>query len=961
MANDLCIYYQNTRGLRTKTHSFKRNILLNPYDVVSLTETWLNDGISDTELFDDRYLVFRRDRNYSETGEKYGGGVLLAVRREFTAIDRPDWNSTAEDIWVTISYKNKPNSKPKKLHVCTIYLCDENRGYSFSAQLNNFSDRLSHIINSCPDDSFILLGDFNLSNVDWVQNGNIIEPTGVVGEAQIYFIDTLTECNLNQYNLCRNINNRLLDLALSNMDLTVSCCGDPIVPEDAHHKSLRISSSSTIFEPLKANRRLKYFYNKGDYDKINEFLGLIDWEDSLNNKPLEEALDLFYKYLYDAIDKYIPQKQFYPSSYPPWYNTSLIKILKEKSKYLKKYRTYGNISDYNTFSLLRRRAKSTEEICYRDYLRKTEESITDNPKLFWSFIKANKKGSNALPSSLSYNGITSDSGEGICNLFATYFQSTFLSAAPTNRNCRRGVESSGCHSICDVEVTADVVLKLLQSIDLSKGAGPDHISPLFISRCAVELTKPLTILFKRSLKEGIIPKIWKSAFVTPVHKSGSRNEVTNYRPISKLCLFAKVLERVVHSQLYSALTNFFIPEQHGFLKRRSTATNLLSFTDFVTSNMDSGGQVDSIFTDYSKAFDRIDHVILLDKLLAAGIHGNLLRWFSSYIENRSQVVAVSGYSSKWHTVPSGVPQGSLLGPLLFNIFVNDIKSCFRSSQFLLYADDMKIFRKIETAHDCYLLQQDLVALEDYCSLNKLDLNVSKCFSITFTRKPNPILYDYTLKTRNLKRVNEIKDLGVIHDTKFTYEKHINAISKKAIKVMGFVIRSCSQFSSIKIIKILYCSFVRSALEYCSQIWCPQYGIYINRLETIQRKFMRFLQYKCNQYDTSYESRCKRHHILPLMERRKIADTVLYVKIAQSLVDCPNLLSSVKLRVPNRSVRRLVTLFIPQSHTKYRHNSFLVRTATQVNRLLESNDLDLFNSKPSKFKQAIASGWFESVS
>ncbi|KAL0808974.1 hypothetical protein ABMA28_012631 [Loxostege sticticalis] len=138
--------------------------------------------------------------------------------------------------------------------------------------------------------------------------------------------------------------------------------------------------------------------------------------------------------------------------------------------------------------------------------------------------------------------------------------------------------------------------------------------------------------------------------------------------------------------------------------------------------------------------------------------------------------------------------------------------------------------------------------------------------------------------------------------------------------MGFVIRSCSQFSSIKIIKILYCSF----------IWCPQYGIYINRLETIQRKFMRFLQYKCKQYDTSYESRCKRHHILPLMERRKIADTVLYVKIAQSLVDCPNLLSSVKLRVPNRSVRRLVTLFIPQSHTKYRHNSFLVITATQVN-------------------------------
>ncbi|XP_028171320.1 uncharacterized protein LOC114360731 [Ostrinia furnacalis] len=178
--------------------------------------------------------------------------------------------------------------------------------------------------------------------------------------------------------------------------------------------------------------------------------------------------------------------------------------------------------------------------------------------------------------------------------------------------------------------------------------------------------------------------------------------------------------------------------------------------------------------------------------------------------------------------------------------------------------------------------------------------------------------------------------------------------------MGFVMRSCSQFSSIKIIKILYCSFVRSALEYCSQIWYPQYNIYINRLESIQRKLMRFLQYKCKKYDASYESRCKRHHILPLSERRRIADVVLYVKIAQSQIDTPDLLSSIKLKVPNRSVRRPTAICIPQCSTNYRQNSFLVRAAAQVNGLVDDRELDLFNSKPVDFKKTMSKEWFELV-
>ncbi|KAL0828963.1 hypothetical protein ABMA28_003854 [Loxostege sticticalis] len=225
MAN-LNMYYQNTRGLRTKTHTFKRNLQLNQHDVISLTETWLIDGINDSELFDERYLVWRRDRNYQCTQEKYGGGVLLAVRRDLMAIQRPEWSSSAEDIWITVTYKH--DRKQTNIHFCTLYLCKENNGNSYNTQLHNFTDKLTLIINSY----------FNLANIDWISDGENLQPSGVAGETQINFIDALTECNLTQFNSYRNVNNRLLDLVLSNSNLSVIACDDPLVPEDLHHKSL---------------------------------------------------------------------------------------------------------------------------------------------------------------------------------------------------------------------------------------------------------------------------------------------------------------------------------------------------------------------------------------------------------------------------------------------------------------------------------------------------------------------------------------------------------------------------------------------------------------------------------------------------------------------------------------------------------------------------------------------------
>lgn len=955
----LNIYYQNTRGLRTKTHIFKRNIHLNYYDVVAITETWLPNSIHNSELFDDRYLVWRRDRNYLVTRQSQGGGVLLAVRRDISAVEQPAWCCSAEDIWVSLFIKNKDRSI-RKIHLCVVYLIKENEGNSFNDQLVNFTNNLSQIVDANPHDTFIIMGDFNFTYIDWFLERNSLQPTGISGNAQISFFDVLSECNLRQFNSCRNvINNRILDYVLCSSDISVCPSDSSLVPEDAHHKALDINLDLYV-EPLQPKPRSKYMYHAADFNGINLALKELNWNSLFSNKTLEEAVKSFYDELYELRDKFIPKKNTYMTSYPHWYNTPLKKLLKEKFKFLTRYKKYKNKADKNSFTLLRKRAKDLEELCYKQYMESVQKSIIKNPKMFWSFVKSRYGGSNTLPSTLTYESQSADTGDGIANLFSRYFHTNFLNVNhPANSisNVDRTLDSNNSTSIGYITIDQKEVFNLLSTLDRNKGAGPDDIVPLFIIKCAEYLSLPLSLLYHRSITEGIMPKIWKSAYISPIHKSGDRNNVMNYRPISKLCVFAKVLERLVYSKVYSALSPIFIKEQHGFLKKRSTTTNLLLFGEFVSKNMDDGEQVDAVFTDYSKAFDRIDHSILLEKLSYAGIHGSLFRWFSSYIKNRSQAVVVSGFTSAWSNVPSGVPQGSLLGPLLFVLFINDIDSCFLSSQFILYADDMKIYKQIKSVEDCLALQQDLHRFERFCLANKLDLNVSKCISISFTRKINKINFTYALKDRDLTVVSEIRDLGVTQDSKLVYDTHIDTIVKKAYKSLGFIKRTCSQFSSIKLIKILYCSLVRSILEYSSQVWNPRYQTYIDRIEMIQRKFLKYLQYKCKCNDANYEARCVRQHMLPLHVRRRIADLTFLCKIGQNEVDSPQLLSCINIRV-QRALRHYRFLAAPTCATNYRQNSYFLRVVTSFNELTDFPDLDLFNTKPHILQNVLTKSWFD---
>lgn len=958
----ITFYYQNVRGLRTKTSMFRRNISLNCYDVVCLTETWLIEGIRDCELFDDRYLIWRRDRNYSETNQSLGGGVLIAVRRHLPAEVRYEWCSSAEDIWITLVLQHTKPNLAYNIHICTVYMCHQSMGNSFSEQLNIFSEKLVDIVLNNATDKFLILGDFNLPNLDWIQTNSdkFLVPNNIQGNTQIDFVDKLNLCNLSQFNSYRNCKNRILDLVFSNNDIAISNCIDPLVPEDPYHKSLVISVDLVGIRTLSLKPRNKIIYQNGDYESISNGLDAINWDYELNKRSMEDATDFFYSVLYDLRKKHIPNKVVkWSQKHPPWYKSPLLKILKEMRKYHRKFKKYKNKSDYNSFLILRERAKFLENELYSIYINNTEANIGRNPQTFWSYVKSLNL-ANSYPSVMKYGHRTSSDGIDICNMFANYFHSTFA----INNNSQNKSEdiqedlNNSISNIADVEIHASEIHRLLKDLDQNKSPGPDTIPAILIRKCAKSLTMPLSLLFEKSFKEGVVPNIWKSVYITPIFKKGAKDKVDNYRPISKLCLFAKVLEKIVHRQLYSVLKQDFIGEQHGFLKNKSTTSNLILCNDYISKHMSEPSQVDVIYTDYMKAFDRIDHIILLRKLQSAGIRGNLFRWFSSYILNRNQTVALNGYASSNMPIPSGIPQGSLLGPLLFVIFINDITKCFTYSKILLFADDLKILHTIRSVDDAYNLQKDLDSFQNYCTQYKLSLNISKCFICSYTRKVQPINYDYKIYGTSLTRVNNIRDLGITFDSKLLFDTHIDNIVRKASKALGFILRVSAEFKDIKTLKILYCTFVRCHLEYASQVWNPVYDTYVTRIERIQKRFLKYLQYRCKDDITGYVEQCRKYHMLPLYERRRIADLIYLSKIVNGLVDSPDILNNITLKVPKLTVRVPVPLYVSSSKTKYRKNSFFARASRSLNIAVQECDIDLFFTSVSKLKRVMSQKFFQ---
>lgn len=273
---------------------------------------------------------------------------------------------------------------------------------------------------------------------------------------------------------------------------------------------------------------------------------------------------------------------------------------------------------------------------------------------------------------------------------------------------------------------------------------------------------------------------------------------------------------------------------------------------------------------------------------------------------------VNGYQSHEYNISSGVPQGSHLGPILFNYFINDIPSCFHHSNIFMYADDLKFFRTIKSDTDSSLLQMDLDSLTQWCKNNQMYLNSKKCYYVKYTRNNNVINTQYCINEDTLTEVDTIRDLGVLFDQKLTFAPHLDHIIKKASRMMGFVIRQSKEFRHSKTKILLYYSLVRGILEYCSVVWRPHYATHSLRLERIQKRFAWHLAFSVGKAKKirSYKDRLRFFKMHSLEERRRLNDAMFAAKIFKGIIDSPPLLALINIYAPSRMPRRPITPLCP---------------------------------------------------
>ena len=373
----------------------------------------------------------------------------------------------------------------------------------------------------------------------------------------------------------------------------------------------------------------------------------------------------------------------------------------------------------------------------------------------------------------------------------------------------------------------------------NKSFGYDGISTNIAKIIAREISKPLAHIFNLTFKLGIIPSKLKVALVTPIFKSNDEDKFENYRPISVLNCFAKLLEKLISERLTKFIdkNDILSKHQYGFRKNRSTELAILDFVNKITKAIDEGKFSVGIFLDLSKAFDTLNHKILIRKLEHYGIRGDAKKWFENYLHNRIQIVKYNGTQSDEMTLKSGVPQGSVLGPLLFLLYINDIQNCSKLISIILFADDTNILY----SHSCLKTLNDIIQIEmnkisDWLSVNKLSINTTKTKFVLFKSKNKKYKHDIKISVNNveIRQVRNITFLGIVIDEFLTWGDHLDLISKKMIKC-GAIISRIRHFTNLNSLKLIYYALVYPYIIYGNLIWGNTYKSRISKLMNIQKK------------------------------------------------------------------------------------------------------------------------------
>ena len=503
-----------------------------------------------------------------------------------------------------------------------------------------------------------------------------------------------------------------------------------------------------------------------------------------------------------------------------------------------------------------------------------------NPKKFWNFVNNKTKTKPGIPNlqkSDNKDDMTSNDKEK-AEVLLDYFSSVFTQEPVGEVPTMEQVDTDT--TLDDIDFTEDTVKKKLKQLKPNKSPGPDNIHPRILKELSDALAKPLFLLFVASAEQETIPDEWRTATVSAIFKKGSKKVPNNYRPVSLTCITCKLLESIFRDNIIEHMksNNLFSKSQFGFIGGRSTVLQLLTVLDKWTEILDQGGIIDVIYMDFMKAFDKVPHRRLIEKIKSYGIGNHITNWIQSFLDGRRQRVCVNGNYSNWAPVTSGIPQGSVLGPLLFVLYINDLPTDIDSDIFL-FADDTKIFRKIENQDDSDNLQEDLTKLQEWSNKWLLKFHPDKCKVVDISIRDR-VHYSYFLDGIELEHSDVEKDLGVYIDKKLKFDSHISNKINKANNILGAIRRSFSYLDNTIMLR-LYTSLIRPHLDYANPVWNPRYKKDISNIENVQKRATKMIP---ALRELPYKERLKILKLPTLTYRRLRGDMIECYKLTKGKYD-----------------------------------------------------------------------------
>ena len=946
----------NCQSLSPKKAEFQTLIDNTQPDIIIATETWLKEGVhhdgelGETNRFSAEYKIYRKDRK-----DGYGG-VLVAVSQNLISARVEELETKGETVWVRVNIAGS-----KSLYIAGCYRPHENDEEGHEELVSSMSKAADHRNNY-----IWMAGDFNYPGISWEGEFPSIKDNCRNTRLHEEFLEAIDDYNLEQMVQTPTRGENTLDLFLTNNTRVIDEVS--VIPGLSDHEAVIVHGNITPVINTQKKRAIP-LYKKAEWNKFEEHVSKC-WEDLGETKANMNVNTLwinFKRIIETGVSKFIPHKNAKKKDSLPWLTKQIKRLMKKRDKLYSRFKQTKLEKDRKAFRRLKHEAQKQQRQAYWAYVQDLISPEQNNDedrgnKKFWTYIKHCKQDSSGVAPLLDKDGKLVDDAKGKAEILNGQFTSAFSKISPLTlaqtsaQTLRKHFPSFGHQgsqnyrsphtSMPDITISNNGVRNLLKNLKPHKAAGPDNIRPIILKTLCHVISPILTFMFQRSLRTGELPDEWRQANVVPIFKKGPRKLAENYRPVSLTCICSKLMEHVITSGLMKHLerNNILHGKQFGFRAKRSCETQLLELVEDIHRNMQSGTQTDLVVMDFSKAFDKVSHTRLLYKLQWYGIRGQTLAWIKGFLSNRSQRVVVEGEHSEVSPVTSGVPQGSVLGPALFLVYINDLPDCV-ASQVRLFADDTIIYRSINNDLDRQALQQDLDRLVDWEQDWLMEFHPKKCQVIRVTRARQPIETEYYLHGHQLETVDGAKYLGVTITQNMSWNTHISNTTSKANKILGLLKRNI-KISSPQIKEKAYNSMVRPILEYGAVVWDPYTKTNINKVEMVQRRAARWT---LNRYhNTSSVTDMLSHLEWPtLTKRREEARLIVMYKLVHVLVATNICLYTTPSQRSTRSTHPYSFIRIPSQTDAYRM-SYFPRTVIDWNKLplgvVTAPSLDAFKDR-----------------